>query len=55
MKGYTTKHPTSMQTCQGHEKERQLGNYHRPEETKETQESNIVWFPTSDSGTEKGH
>ena len=42
MKGYTTKHPTSMQNCQGHEKERQVGNYHRPEEAKETKESNSV-------------
>ena len=31
-----------MQNCQGHEKERQVGNYHRPEEAKETKESNSV-------------
>ena len=39
----TRQQKNSVQKCQGHEKQRKIENYHRLEETKETQQWNAMW------------
>lgn len=53
MKGYTTKHPTSMQNCQALDKERQVGNCHRQRRLKRHRNQTECGLPASDSGTRK--
>ena len=45
------------QNCQGHQNKggARLRNCPRPEETKEAQQRNTIWYPEWDSATEKGH
>lgn len=39
----TRQQKNTVQKCQSHEKQRKTENYHRLEETKETQQWNAMW------------